>query len=207
MRLYKLDALYNETLLTKSQRNRTVLKLDADGTDKDSFTKLKSIQKDIVNFVKDGNNLYIHSAICGNGKTEWSIRLIQAYLNKIWINSDLSCHALFINVPRYLIAIKDNIQGYNEYAEHIRNNVLNADIVVWDDIATKIITTFESENLLNIIDTRMNSRKSNIFTSNCDNNALRMTLGDRLCSRIVNFSNEIIFYGKDKRKGRYGDEI
>ena len=77
--------------------------------------------------------------------------------------------------------------------------IFDADIVVFDDIATKGITQFEAENLFSIIDTRMNMGKSNIFTSNIIPSQLNELLGPRLTSRIINLSTVIQFRGRDKR--------
>ena len=84
-------------------------------------------------------------------------------------------------------------------AEHINKNIYDADIVVFDDIATKGITQFEAENLFSIIDTRMNMGKSNVFTSNIIPAQLNDLLGPRLTSRIINLSTVIQFRGRDKR--------
>lgn len=198
-KLFKLDYLYNESLLSNEQRKYTALRIDADGTDKEQFLKLKEIETNIENFVKSGNNLYIHSNTCGNGKTAWSLRLIQSYLNSIWYKCDLNCKTLFINVPRFLLALKDNITDKNEYIQHIKKHVLDADLVVWDEIATKAATQFEHENLLSLINTRIDYNKSNIYTSNLNPEEIKERLGDRLYSRIVNLSTDIELFGSDKR--------
>jgi DNA replication protein DnaC len=185
--------------LTDAQREYVALRIDVDGTDREEFIYLKGIENSIEDFVKSGKSLYIFSKTCGNGKTAWSIRLIQAYLNSIWHKCDLSCKALFINVPRFLLALKDNISNKNEYVEHIKENVLNADIVVWDEVATKAVTQFEHEHLLSLINGRIDSGKAQIFTSNVHPDNLRDIVGDRLHSRVVNLSTVVEFKGADKR--------
>ena len=125
MILYKLDYLYNEAGIPISLRKNITLKTDADGTDLNEFKILKGIQDDINNFIHNGNQLLIHSKTCGCGKTSWAIRLLQTYFNTIWLKSELKCRALFINVPYFLLALKDNISTKNEYIEHIKENVMN----------------------------------------------------------------------------------
>lgn len=198
-RQYKLDYLYNQSLLSPSQRCRATLYTDADGTDREAFVQLAGIEQDILNFVRTGKNLFIHSYICGNGKTSWSVRLMQSYFNKIWPKSELRCRGLFINVPRYLLAIKDSISNYNEYADFIRENVLKADLVIWDDIAAKVGTEFELNQLLSVIDSRIAAGKANIFTSNLSELEMENALGTRLASRICGLSTEIKLTGSDKR--------
>ena len=199
MKLFKLNILYNKSLLTENQRKRVKFILDANKADREEYIRLQEIERNIEKFISDGNNLYIHSCITGNGKTAWSIRMIQSYFNKIWYKSDMECKALFINVPKFLLSLKDNISNKNEYIEHIKNNVLEADLVVWDEVGTKGLTQFEHENLLSFINTRIDMGKSNIYTSNMRPEELKELLGDRLYSRIVKLSIEIEFKGQDKR--------
>ena len=148
---YRLDSLFNNSLMTDNQRKKIALVIDADQTDKQEFTQLASIEKDIENFVKSGKNLYLHSYTCGCGKTSWSLRFLQAYFAKIWHKSNFGCQGLFVSVPRYLLELKANITAYSEYANFVNNHILDADIVVWDDIAAKVGTEFELNNLLNLI--------------------------------------------------------
>ena len=200
IRLFKLDYLYSQALIELPQRKYIELYTDVgDKNDKDQFKKLKAISQKIEEFVSSGENIYIHSRSCGNGKTSWALRLVQEYFNKIWFKSELRCRALFISVPKLLIALKDNIEEKDEYVRHIKENILKADIVIWDDIATKQTTVFESEHLFSMIDARICSGKSNIFTSNLSDEELHKALGDRLASRICNLSYNIEFIGKDKR--------
>ena len=81
----------------------------------------------------------------------------------------------------------------------MKKYVYSADIVVFDDIATKSATQFEHEILFNMIDARVNLGKSNIFTSNMDYVGLVNTVGERIASRIFNTSEKIRFDGQDKR--------
>lgn len=195
----KLDYLYNQALITIPQRKRVNFVLDKDESDRENFEYLSSISNNILGFVNQGGNLYIYSSICGNGKTAWALRMVQSYFDKIWLKSDLTCRALFIHVPRYLIAIKDNISEKSDYVQHIKENVLNADLVIWDEIGTKGLTQFEHENILNIINARIDAGKANIYTSNLNNEELHEVIGDRLYSRIVLLSDNVKLEGADKR--------
>lgn len=203
-RKYRLDSLYNQSLMTELQRVPLTLVIDADKTDREEFTYLAFIEKNIEEFVKSGHNLYLHSYKCGNGKSSWALRFLQAYFNKIWHKSNFGCQGLFISVPRYLLERKAQISGYSEYADFVNKHVLDADIVVWDDIATKVGTEFELSHLLNFINARMDAGKCNIFTSNLGRKELEAALGERLASRICNLSYEVELHGADKRQLKLG---
>lgn len=199
LRKYKMDSLYNAALMTEQQKQHITLKIDPDGTDLEQFQQLASIEQDIVKFISEGKNLYLHSSNCGNGKSSWSLRLAEAYFHKIWARTENKCRVLFISVPRFLLALKDNITNKSDYIEYIKNNVLEADLVIWDDIAAKMGSEFELTHLLNLIDNRIALGKSNIYTSNLNRQQLYSALGERLTSRIANMSIDIELYGADKR--------
>lgn len=198
-KLFKIDYLYSESLLSDSQRVYKVLHPDSNGTDMELFKALSEMTKNIEDFVDSGKNLFLFSKTCGNGKTEWAVRFLQEYINAVWYKCDLKCQCLFINVPKFLLEMKNNISHESEYYNQIKNNVEDAKIVVWDDIATKTATEYEHEALLSLIDSRMNRTKSNIFTTNIHPNNLSSYLGDRLASRILGFSYCGEFKGIDKR--------
>lgn len=194
-----MSYLYEAALISMEQRKHIDLVTDKDGTDFEEFKTLAVIQKNIKAFVEDGSQLYLHSQTTGSGKTSWALRLCQTYLNQIWPTSKLECRVLFVNTPKFLLSLKDNISEKSEYAAYIKENVFKADLVVWDDIATKATTVFEAENLFSIIDSRISSGKSNIYTSNLTQSELHECMGDRLASRVCTASLDIEFHGKDKR--------
>lgn len=199
LRKYKMTSLYDAALISETLRKHVILRLDADGTDLEQFKQLSEIEKNIGEFVDSGKNLYLHSVNTGNGKSSWSLRLIESYFNKIWARSDTRCRALFVSVPRFLLAMKENISNKNEYYNYIKDNILTADLVVWDDISHHTSSDFEITNLLSLIDTRLCEGKSNIYTSNIPPQALAQCLEARLASRIANTATVIELFGKDKR--------
>ena len=200
LRLFKIDSLFNNALLSEKQKVKIPLHPDANGTDLETFKLLKSIEEHINEFVLNGKNLFIHSTITGNGKTSWAIRLIQAYILRIWPESGIEdCPALFINVPRFLLSLKDSISNQNDYIDHIKKYILDSNLVVWDEVGVKTLSDYDHEHLLNLINTRLDEGKSNIYTSNLSSNELREKVGDRLYSRIVNISTDIELFGADKR--------
>lgn len=199
MRLFKQDAIFNLSGIDINQRSYMNLRIDSDGTDRLKFQQLSVIQDNIEDFVRSGKNLYLFSSNCGNGKTSWALRLAQTYIDKIWISSDISCRVLFVNVPEYFFRLKDSFNQSSDYIDNMKKYVYDCDIVIWDDIGTKVGSTFEVENLLSIVDKRLRANKSNIYTSNMMPEQLQQRLGERLYSRIWNMSERIQLDGQDKR--------
>lgn len=199
LRKFKLEHLYKEAKLSDFQREKTVLRVDANGTDLEEFKQLAAIEQNIINFIKNGENLYLWSANCGNGKTSWGIRFLQAFLGQIWPTAALSCQALFVDVVTFLNAIKVNLTTPNEYAQHILANAKHAELVIWDDIGAKLGTSFEINTMLDILNYRIYHGKANVFTSNVSPADLKNILDIRLASRIVETSKIIELKGSDKR--------
>lgn len=201
MKKFRTQTLFDKALLSERHKEDVVMRLDADLKDKENFEYLSSIQKNIDRFVNKGDSLYIMSPISGNGKTTWAIRLLKEYINKVWYKSDLECKVLFIHVPKLLLELKERIRRPSEYADYILENTAKADLVVFDEIATKVATEYEHEHLLNLINTRVDAKKANIYTSNVSNEEFLKNMGTRLYSRVISSSgdNIVTLFGSDKR--------
>lgn len=166
------------------------------------YKKIQAKSDAILNFIEKGNNLYIYSENCGNGKTTWAIRLMYSYFDKIWHKSCFDCKALFVSVPKFLYNCKRSISQDVKGFEELCNLISEVDLVIWDDIGEMKASDYEHQILFQYIDDRINSKKSNIYTSNKNKEQLEDVLGVRLASRIYNCSECIEFLEEDKR-GKY----
>lgn len=176
--------------------------LTCEDKDYQAFKELQAKSDAILNFIESGNNLYIYSENCGNGKTTWAIRLMYSYFDKIWHKSCFDCKALFVSVPKFLYNCKRSISQDVKGFEELCNLISEVDLVIWDDIGEMKASDYEHQILFQYIDDRINSKKSNIYTSNKNKGQLEDVLGVRLASRIYNCSECIEFVEEDKR-GKY----
>jgi DNA replication protein DnaC len=87
----------------------------------------------------------------------------------------------------------------DEEFDCIKSELPNVDLVIWDDIASTDLSSYDHSQLLTYIDQRVLSEKSNIFTGNLDNPEITKALGIRLASRVWNSSTRIELKGRDKR--------
>ena len=102
------------------------------------------------------------------------------------------------HVPSFLIQLKN---FDNPLSDEYKDNLLNADLVIWDDIAASKLSEFEYNNLLMFLDNRIFSKKSNIFTSNVvTKNTLEQQVGGRLASRIYGTSEILTLTANDYRE-------
>lgn len=190
--------LFDSSGIPKSRRYPVELIPDDD--DYDAFVELSQIKDNINQFIGDGKNLYIASAITGNGKTTWAIKLLSKYFDSIWAGNGFRTRALFVHVPTLLMQLKNfEMPLSGDY----KTSLLESDVVVWDDIASTNISAYDYSQLLMYVDYRVFNQKSNIYTGNLiTKQSLQKALGDKLSSRIWETSKRIIFLGKDKRNGQ-----
>lgn len=167
------------------------------GTDYEQFVRLADIKDNISEFVNNGSNLYITSEHTGNGKTSWSIKLMLKYFNDIWAGNGFNVRGMFIHVPTLLLQLKN---FNNPLSEEYKQNILNCDLVIWDEIGFAGVSNYDYSNLLMFLENRLLNKKSNIFTSNRDTKEkLDEVVGAKLSSRIWETSEIIKFEGKDRR--------
>lgn len=175
-------------------------RLTPDEVDYNQFVRLANVQENIVEFVENGNNLYLYSRTCGNGKTTWAIKLLLQYFNEVWACNNYKERGLFINVPAFLTKIKTVIGKPDAQFERIRELIDTVDIVVWDDIASTKLSDFDYNTLLTHIDKRTLEEKCNIYTGNILPAELDKYVGQRLSSRVLNHSTLVELLGNDRRK-------
>ena len=104
-----------------------------------------------------------------------------------------------VNGDKLYCSSGEGSEKLETYVEFIKENINTADLVVWDDIATKTSTNFEIDNILPYITGRMYAGKANIYTSNLSPDGLYEALGKQIASRVANESKIINLKGADKR--------
>lgn len=163
----------------------------------ETFKYLASVRKDIEQFVYDGRNLYICGSTPGTGKTSWAIKMLQTYFHYVAVGNYGVVKGMFVSTTELLIRLKD---FQNPIPQEYKDNLRNADLVVWDDIAVTGMSPYDYNQLFMIIDKRILEGKSNIFTSNCaDIEMLIKSLGERLASRVWKTSEVVEIRGGDWR--------
>lgn len=171
--------------------------LDAEDADYDAYCLLADIKDNIIDFVEGGGNLYIASNETGNGKTTWATKLMLKFFDEIWAGNGFRVRGLFLHVPTLLLRLKN---FKDPLSEEFKANILNTDLVIWDDIAATDMSNYDLTQLLMFIDQRILNAKASIYTSNlATQQQLSEAVGQRLASRIWNTCEVVIFQGKDRR--------
>lgn len=187
----------NSGLYPAQQKPISLYINDSNEVDREAYKRLAEIKKNIVNYIQEGNNLYICGENTGSGKTSWSIKLLHSYFHYCAENNYENLLGMFVNTTDLLLKLKD---FNNPLPQKYKDNLENVDLVVFDDIAVTGISQYDFTQFFNIINKRLSAKKSNIYTSNitsCDQ--LEKILGVRLASRIYEASEIIKFKGMDMR--------
>ena len=192
-----MDFLLYHSQIPKKQQ--FPISLVPENKDYDNFVYLADIKDDVVNFVNNGENLYITSNYTGNGKTSWTIKMLLKYFDSVWSGNGFRIRGVFIHVPTFLNKLKSDIKNPDLEFESLVSCLVDVDLVIWDDIASTGLSQYDHSQLLTYIDQRVLSGKSNIFTGNIpDKESLEKSAGARLTSRIL--SGEVVeLKGRDRR--------
>lgn len=162
-----------------------------------AFNKLADIRENIDEFVEQGKNLYICGKIPGNGKTSWAIKMLQTYFHYVAEGNLFNVKGMFVSVPDLLLKMKD---FNNPLSTEYKENLKSCDLLILDDIAVTGLSQYDYLQLFTLIDNRMLSNKSIIFTSNnVSLKDLEKSVGERLASRIWNNSVRAELRGGDMR--------
>lgn len=173
--------------------------LVAPDEDYDAFVRLRDIKSDIRSWVQQGNNLYLYSPECGNGKTSWAIKLMSAYFNQVWNGNCFRTRGIFMNYAEFMDRERLRISYPDDEFMRLRQGLLDCDLVVWDDISCMKLTDYTGPLFYRFVEARILARKATIFTGNVGIKDLNRYVGNRTASRIWNTSEVVKFVGADKR--------
>ncbi len=165
--------------------------------DKNAVYQVMSIRDNLSQFVAEGRNVLLQSSKCGNGKTSWGIKLLQKQIELNCKKSTMP--AYFVYVPSLLLEARQSINNKDSKFENIQAILQTCPLVLFDEIAGISLKDYDLLILSTIIEKRINKQLSCIFTTNCENDVLKINLGDRLFDRINRLSTVITFKGNSMR--------
>ncbi len=133
-------------------------------------------------------------------------------LGKTFLSSCIACEVL---KKGYSVAF-DSIQNYlrDIEKEHFGRaqgdtleTLLNADLVILDDLGSEFSSSFNSASIYNIINSRANMGKPTIVSTNLSLEELQARYDDRIISRLLGMYLTLRFIGSDIRliKRRNGE--
>lgn len=165
---------------------------------------LEEYRNDVVNKVRNGNNLVITSPIVGNGKTSWAIRLLQRYIAETALDGDLGDKGVFCVCSNMLEIFGDfgYFETSIEFFDYL-NRLKNCKLLVIDEIGSGRITPVSYNHFYDLINYRVDNGLTTIYTTNYSDERIQEVLGERLYSRIYHTATVLEFRADNVRGYSY----
>ncbi len=158
-----------------------------------------SVQEYISNFDKQATNKADNNLLfrgpTGQGKTFLCSCIAKQIMDRGYTVIYQTAFNLMDIIERY----KFKTEYYTDSDEENYRNLFNCDLLIIDDLGTELINSFTSAELFNILNSRLNSRKKVIISTNLDIAHIGNLYTDRTLSRIVGNFHIYDFYGSDLR--------
>lgn len=143
------------------------------------------------NFTLNSKNLLFVGGT-GLGKTHLSLAILNAVINRGYN----VCYGTSQNI---CMDLQSEQFGRVDNIEYTKNQVLNCDLLVLDDLGTEPETQYSIAIIYNIINTRILSGKPTIISTNFNISALEKKYDKRITSRITGEYIPMYIFGNDIR--------
>lgn len=162
------------------------------GEDYFTMQKIFNYTKEYAeNFTLNSDNILM-TGDTGLGKTHLSLAIANVVLQKGY-------SVLYDSVINILWNIEREHFSY-ERSSDILNAVLDADLLILDDLGTEQETKFYNSMIYNIINTRIVRNKPTIISTNMSYKDISARYGGKVSSRVATLYKGFKFVGKDVRK-------
>ena len=91
-----------------------------------------------------------------------------------------------------------------DYESDCEERYFNCDLLVIDDLGVEVTNQFTVSCIYNIINSRINSRRATIISTNLTQGELRARYADRITSRLFGEFRPLLFTGRDIRSQKLG---
>lgn len=129
----------------------------------------------------------------GLGKTHLSLSIA----NVIMRNGFYALYASSLDLFRTL---QNEYYGKGEPDKNTMQTLLDADLVIIDDLGAEFESQFNNASLYNIINSRLNANKPTIINTNLTATELERRYTSRVASRLMTLYKCLKFVGKDVRQ-------
>lgn len=162
--------------------------------DGDSYPQMKKhlehCRDFAANFPENYENLLMMGKT-GLGKTHLSLAIAKKVLEKGY-------NVIYDSAVNLLGSIEEQHFG-REHSSELLELVMDCDLLILDDLGTEYESQFFKSTIYNIVNTRLNRRKSTIISTNFDINAIGRRYDERMASRLITMYTCLGFAGEDIR--------
>ena len=126
----------------------------------------------------------------------------KTHLSSAIANEVLSAgkNVVYLKIGTLLDIIRENkFQDKGEFSK-IRSFITKADLLLIDDLGTEVLTDFAGEQILNVLDERINYHLPWVISTNFTPNELDAHYELRMVDRITGSSTFLVFVGESNRR-------
>ena len=141
-----------------------------------------------------GARSLLFSGATGLGKTFLSACIARTVADRGYSVCYVSAEALFADFEQQKFRPREG--------EDVTRKYLACDLLILDDLGTEMVTSFSVSALYQLINTRLNSAKPTIISTNCTMDELERKYGPQIMSRLEGEYLLLTFHGRDIRLQR-----
>lgn len=161
----------------------------------------KALKKFAEEFDPEKPKNYLLMGNTGLGKTHLSTSVAKAVIE--------SGHSVVYDTIDNILAdfVNERFARADEKTvtlEDIQNRYYKSDLLIIDDLGCESVNQFSVSCIYNLINTRINNRKSTIINTNLSYDELRGVYADRITSRLFGEFSPLVFKGRDIRQQKLG---
>ena len=175
---------FNENLFTNESKKGEI-------SPRENILKNKQQSLRFINEFNDSNNNIglLMSGKVGSGKT-----FLAAATGKVLLKKGYSVVCLTAR------EFEDAIKNFsNPSLEEDKQNILNADLLILDDLGIETQSEYVNNEILKLIEYKITYNKKMIITTNLNLNEIREKYKSRIYSRIIGSFKYLKFFGPDIR--------
>ena len=155
-----------------------------------AFDRLKSFSE---TFGKDTYRNFLFIGGTGLGKTHLSTSVAKAVI-------DRGYDVLYVTAVGMLGDFEAKRFGDGSDAKHDTSRYTEAELLIIDDLGTEVANQFTLSCIYDVINARINNRRSTIINTNLSSKEIEAKYGERTYSRLIGEYAPILFAGTDIRR-------
>ncbi len=158
-----------------------------------NFRLLKSYAE---SFTGKGDDSWLLLGGTGLGKTHLSTSVARTVIEK-------GFDVVYATAQDVISAFEAKRFG-GDYESDREERYFNCDLLIIDDLGVEVTNQFTVSCIYNIINSRINSRRATLISTNLTQGELRSRYADRITSRLFGEFRPLLFTGRDIRGQKLG---
>ena len=150
------------------------------------------LKKYAAEFDENTYKNFLFTGRTGLGKTHLSTSVAVSVIDRGFDVLYVTACSMISDFEAKQFGLRENAPDTSRY--------YNADLLIIDDFGTEMTNQFTVSCVYDIINARMNAKRSTIINTNLNKNEIEARYGERIASRLFGEYNAVMFRGSDIRQ-------